>query len=581
MTTPAEIITHISIRLDGNDLAESTTREILEVVVDQHVHLPGFFSIRLHDPDLELLDNGPFDLTGEVEIEAVTRTGTLVSLIKGEITSLEPVFQEGMTAELIVQGFDITHRLYREIKSRTYVNKKDSDLAQEIARAAKLKAKVDSTATIYDHIYQPNQSDLVFLMQRAWRIGYECFIDGDTLNFCRPPAGNAGLTLEWGKELVSFRPRLSLSEQVDEVLVKGWDAARQTALVGRAQKGAGFPKIGEPKDGTTWAHHFGSGRKVIVDQPVVSQAEADTLAAARLDEISAAFVDAEGEAYRMPEIKAGRLLQLKALGKRFSGTYLVSRALHCYRPQEGFKTTFLVKGARLGLLSEHFSARPADRYPGVAIGVVTNTQDPLDWGRVKVKFPWLADDLESDWARVVGAGAGPQAGLCQTPEVGDEVALAFQFGEISQPVVLGGLWNGKHALPPPVAAAASGQKPLVRAWRSRRGHCLSMHDDADQKLEIITAAGQRISLDDKNRVVVITSKGQLKISIGQDITIEGSANLNLKTRGDINLEANKSIHLKAAQLSLEGTASASLKAANVSIEGSALAEVKGGLIKLN
>jgi phage protein D len=57
-----------------------------------------------------------------------------------------------------------------------------------------------------------------------------------------------------------------------------------------------------------------------VDQPVLSQAEADKLAAARLDELSGAFVQAEGTAFRRPDIKAGQWLQLKSLGHGLAAT---------------------------------------------------------------------------------------------------------------------------------------------------------------------------------------------------------------------------------------------------------------------
>jgi uncharacterized protein len=114
----------------------------------------------------------------------------LFTLIKGEITALEPVFGEGMVAELVVRGFDKSHRLYRETKSRAFLNKKDSDLAQEIAQAVGLSVQVDATSTVYDHIYQHNQSDLAFLMQRAWRIGYECFVEDGQLYFRKPPNGS-------------------------------------------------------------------------------------------------------------------------------------------------------------------------------------------------------------------------------------------------------------------------------------------------------------------------------------------------------------------------------------------------------
>src|SRR5262249_40377746 len=40
------------------------------------------------------------------------------------------------------------------------------------------------------------------------------------------------------------------------------------------------------------------------------------------------------------------------------------------------------------------------RIYGVVVGLVSDNQDPRSLGRVKVKLPWLADDAESDWARI-------------------------------------------------------------------------------------------------------------------------------------------------------------------------------------
>jgi phage protein D len=176
-----------------------------------------------------------------------------------------------MVASLVVRGYDKSHRLYRETKSIAHLNKKDSDLAEEIARAHKLKSQVDSTTTVYDHIFQDNLSDLSFLTRRAWRIGYECFVSEDTLYFRKPPTEEASLSLTWGDDLISFRPSLNLAEQVDEVIVKGWDMEKQTAIVGRAQKGSLYPQIGEEKDGAAWAQSFEAGKHVIMDESVINR----------------------------------------------------------------------------------------------------------------------------------------------------------------------------------------------------------------------------------------------------------------------------------------------------------------------
>ena len=546
----------IFLKINGSEVQRSVMQNLLEATVDQHSHLPAMFTLRFNDLTLELLDEGPFDLTKEIEILAAKPDGDKVSLIKGEITALEPEFEEGMIAELVVRGYDKSHRLYREIKSRAYLNVKDSDLATEIARAVNLQPEVDTTSAVYEHIFQHNQSDLAFLRQRAWRIGYECFVDNGKLYFRKPSTASAQITLQWGQDLLSFRPRMSLAEQVDEVLVKGWDVDKQEAIVGQAENGHLFAKVEKSEETADRAADFGAGKLVLVDQAVVSQAEADTLAAARMDEVSGAFVEAEGVAFRRPDIKAGQMITIKALGQRFSGDYLVTNASHVYTA-EGLRTTFSVRGARTGLLLEQITREPAgDGWPGGVIGIVTNTDDPNDWGRIKVKFPWLSDEAESDWARVVGLGAGPEAGVFLMPDVDDEVLVVFGHGDFSRPFVIGGLWNGQHKLPAEAAGAGSGEKPQVRTWHSRSGHWLAMYDNADNKVEIVTAGGHKMTLDDANSKISLESSGGLKLNLddsGSKITLESGSEVQIKAGSNLTIEASGNLDLKASgQLNIKG-----------------------------
>ncbi len=58
---------------------------------------------------------------------------------------------------------------------------------------------------------------------------------------------------------------------------------------------------------------------------------------------------------------------------------------------------------------------------GVVVGIVTNNKDPEDLGRVRVKFPWLSNEDESNWARIGSLMAGKERGIFILPEIDDEV----------------------------------------------------------------------------------------------------------------------------------------------------------------
>src|SRR4029450_5219774 len=85
---------------------------------------------------------------------------------------------------------------------------------------------------------------------------------------------------------------------------------------------------------------------------------------------------------------------------------------------------------------------PVERFYGVAVGIVTNNQDPEKLHRVKVQFPWLDGSTESHWARVATPMAGDKRGLYFLPEVDDEVLIAFEHGAIDYPCVMGSVCDG-------------------------------------------------------------------------------------------------------------------------------------------
>ncbi len=84
---------------------------------------------------------------------------------------------------------------------------------------------------------------------------------------------------------------------------------------------------------------------------------------------------------------------------------------------------------------------------GVVIGVVTSVDDPEQQGRVKLHFPWLDDNHETDWTRIAAPMAGGGRGVYFMPEVGDEVLAAFEHGDVRFPFVVGFMWNGQDAPP--------------------------------------------------------------------------------------------------------------------------------------
>lgn len=194
-----------------------------------------------------------------------------------------------------------------------------------------------------------------------------------------------------------------------------------------------------------------------------------------------------------------------------------------------------------------------ERFFGVVIGVVTNNKDPDGLGRVKMSLPWMADQVESDWARVVTPMAGPGRGIYFLPEVNDEVLVAFQHGNPDMPVVLGGLWNGKDKPP----ASNSDGKNDVRTIRSRSGNQIRLTDtDGDASIEIIDSSGQNtIVIRAKDNSITITSAGDIAISADKGKLKLSGKSVEITATTTVKAEANQGMDLKSSgQLTIKGSA---------------------------
>jgi uncharacterized protein involved in type VI secretion and phage assembly len=192
---------------------------------------------------------------------------------------------------------------------------------------------------------------------------------------------------------------------------------------------------------------------------------------------------------------------------------------------------------------------------GVALAEVTNNKDPRKWGRVKVKYPWRENSPESDWARVAALAGGKDRGTLWLPEVGDEVLVAFDKGDIDHPFVLGGLWNGVD-VPPETNDDGQNDTKLIR---TRSGHDIRFFDKPGQEsITIQTQGGHSLFMDDTAGGALIElrdSSGQNMITIdtvANSITIESALSLRIRSQ-TIDIEAGASMNIKATgTISIQG-----------------------------
>jgi uncharacterized protein involved in type VI secretion and phage assembly len=213
---------------------------------------------------------------------------------------------------------------------------------------------------------------------------------------------------------------------------------------------------------------------------------------------------------------------------------------------------------------------------GVVVGVVTNNQDPEKMGRVKVRFPWLNDTDESNWARIATMMAGKDRGTWFLPEVDDEVLVAFGHGDVRCPYVVGALWNGVDTPP----RDNGDGKNSERVIKSRLGHELTFGDeDGKGKVEIKTKAGHQLLLDDTSgseKISIVDKSGNNKIELdtaANSIAVTGQTKISLKAQ-TIEITADTSLTMKGQQVEISADAAATVKS-------SSMLTLKGSLVKIN
>ncbi|HEU5003793.1 MAG TPA: VgrG-related protein [Actinomycetota bacterium] len=603
----------LSVSLAGSPLSASLEELLVSAYVETSLNLPDAFVLTFRDPGrVVFAASSGIQIGGKVTIKVVSDaspSGTVL-IEDAEITALEAEHDPLGTLS-VVRGLDTSHRLFRGRTTAAYKNMSYSDVAGKVAQRNGLSlGTVDSTSVVHDVITQFNCSDWDFLGGLSAEVGYELMVTKGKLDFRKPQSASGApgpgtlastnpLQLTLGENLLSFRCAVSAAEQVTEVKVRSWDPKQKREIVGTspAKSSASHLDV-TPAD---LGGKFGSPTHLAASIPFATQAECEAAAAARAEDIGSASATFDGVALGNTDLKAGAAVSLGQVGKPFDGKYRLTSARHHYDPDGGYTTFFTVSGKQnstlLGLASGGAAGKgsgSASRkpIPGVVQAIVTNAKDPENQCRVKLKFPWLDDTYESDWARVAQISAGNGYGAVLVPEVGDEVLVAFEQGDSRRPYVLAGLYNGVDKPPTgsvPTIDDASG-KVQRRDFFSRTHHRLSFTEKEGTDDGILLQTGDSkyiVKLSKNNQKLTINADGTIEIECKGapgDIKITAAGNLDLKGR-QVSIKADSgvsidggggNVEIKGVQLKANGTAQVTVQGATISINANATAELKGG-----
>ncbi len=382
----------VQLKVRGRALGAEVIHDLIEVTYKDSVNEIDSFHIEINNWDADErkfkfappLKTSTQDFTGifdpgtEIELWMGYQNGSnMRRMMVGIITSLEPNFTESVAPTLTISGLNQIHQLRGEQHTYSWTDKRDTDIAIELGNkpiqsgkpglGIQVKSNPASDESADPFVFMNNQYDILFLLERARRHGYEVYLDedpesGKKVLYFGLSQSNANVPvyqLEWGRSLINFKPTLSTAKQVNEVKVRGWDRTANKPIEFKYDLQTLWKDEGKSKAEiarlSQIAKAYASRSEVVTKPPVRTLAEAKQLARATLEDQSKRLIEAAGATLGLPDLRAGCALEIIGFGIRtdingqlqgtssdFDGEYYVTESTHTIGGG-GYRTQFFAR----------------------------------------------------------------------------------------------------------------------------------------------------------------------------------------------------------------------------------------------
>jgi phage baseplate assembly protein V len=432
------------------------------------------------------------------------------SLFNGEITAIEQHYQGGRGQTVHVRCYDKLHRLRKRQPVRTHVQITPAELARELVTDIGLTVEVDEDGPLTPYLLQYQQSDFDLLADLCRRSGLYLTLRGDLLHLVTLRGTGESIDLALGSTLLEARIELNAEAACRSITAKGWDVWKVEAHEARADD----PRSGRDVSAEAPPDRFNaSGERTLTDEVLPDDLHARAVAQGELDLRAAREVTIWGIAEGDVSLAPGARIDVSGVSDQFSGRYVLTSVSHRIDRRSGFVS-------EISTLPPRFKAEP--KGATVVWGTVTSVEDPERMGRVRAKLPAFGE-VETDWMSVMAAGAGASKGFVILPDVDDQVLVLFPGADMSQSIVLGGLYG----LDGPTDYGVDGA--------SVRRYFLG------------TPGGQRIKLDDSGECIRLENKGGSFVELAPEkFLLHSAVPLQIEAPGREVIITGKTIDFKQA-----------------------------------
>jgi len=268
----------------------------------------------------------------DFEIACGFGDGPLTTQFVGKTRSIDTNFNMNQGGKISVTGYCKLHEMMRDVKDRTWKDKKVTDVVNEICGEYFSNVEIECDGCKRKRIHQ-QQTDYRCVRDMADDFGYEFFANYEDSPSCHfEPRTSLSKepekTLTYGDNFYEFDAAQSTAKQVKRCEVRYYDPKKEKEIVGSCEQNFSAPGMGEGKEVF----------RIACD----SKEEADNIAKGKLAELSMGQVKGTAKCRGQPKIHAGDVVRLKGLGEKFDGKYYVTKATDKVG-QQGYHTTFEVR----------------------------------------------------------------------------------------------------------------------------------------------------------------------------------------------------------------------------------------------
>jgi len=428
-----------------------------------------------------------------------------------------------------------------------------------------IEAVVDARFTdTIAYCVQYNETDYQFLQRLARRYGEWLYNDGEQMVFGNLVNQDQGaLKLNYpSKDIPSYNVELKMKHVAFSHITSSYNAYDATCKEGLEQMQTPFNTLGDSvfeasqnsfTKPTLQNLHSGGfadqdGRETILNVSTKTQAQGE----------KAGMLTYSGDTY-CSKLKIGATLVIvdnfisdestNAKSDVDQDEILITEITHTFSSDETYSNHFYGISAACDCPpyanSDVYPVAPSCR------AKVTDNEDPMNLGRVRVQFDWQTqsdENMMTPWLRIAQPYAGGGKGFSFIPEIGEEVMIDFEGGNAERPYVKGTLYNGVGN-PDAAWLPSNNSSNQIKAIRTRNGHTIEIHDEGENgyiRIYDNEKENYILTFSTDQKLIKLESTGNIELYAQNDIIMHAGHDITATADHDISETASNDMFLAAS-----------------------------------